>query len=114
MSDSDSNDGDEINKKLLKKKSKTVELMDIQENEEENSESLDIAQDLQTANEIIEETLSQLPNVDLGEDFVWEEVINKSHKISIPNAKTTEIIINQQIDDVTWSKGQVPGLQVCY
>lgn len=101
LSDSDSNDAEN----LSKKKKNGAEPMNLQE-----SELFDIVQEKSNINQVVEETLSQLPKVDLGEDFDWDEIVNKN---TTPSASKDPVNqVNHQIDDVTWSKGHVLGLQV--
>ncbi|OXU25513.1 hypothetical protein TSAR_009331 [Trichomalopsis sarcophagae] len=119
LSDSDSNDADaeHFDKRILKPKDKAPEMMDIAEldnedNIENNSELFDLAPNPITNHQVVEETLSQLPKVDLGEDFDWEEIVNKSNKSNGVKTESSEVILDKiTVTDVAWSKGQVPGLQ---
>lgn len=119
LSDSDSNDVDEFNKKKKKQEGNMIKNMDVQEIASESSEPFDLPRNI-VVKTVTEDTLSQLPKVDLGEDFDWQEIVNKSStsnnistEITINKLQSTEITTNKEkITDVMWSKGQVPGLQV--
>lgn len=115
LSDSDSNDADEFNKRVLQPKDKAPEMMDIAElaNENDDSELFDLASNALLKDQVVEETLSQLPKVDLGDDFDWEEIVGKSNKLNDKKTENSEITPEKiTVTDVAWSKGQVSGLQV--
>lgn len=115
LSDSDSNDADEFKKRVRKPKNEAPIMMDITEleNEDNNSELFDLAKNTDSNHHNVEETLSQLPKVDLGEDFDWEEIVNKGNKSNDEKTESSEVILDKiTVTDIAWSKGQVPGLQV--
>lgn len=59
------------------------------------------------------ERLSQLPVVDLGEDFDFEKVFEKENISTNENKNNlNEIREKKQISLEAWSKGHVPGLRV--
>ncbi|XP_058804620.1 DNA mismatch repair protein MutL-like isoform X2 [Phymastichus coffea] len=107
LSDSDSNDVENFNNK------KNNEIGFVEMSEIESSELFDIVEN-EAIKDAVEETLSQLPKVDLGEDFDWQEIMNrnKNSNDQEKNSDGPANIRNHQIDDLVWSKGQVPGLQV--
>ncbi|KAL7288130.1 hypothetical protein TKK_0017793 [Trichogramma kaykai] len=115
LSDSDSNDGIRVTKNFNKKK-KISGINSVPENENE-SELFDFA----PQTKIIEdkpETLSQLPVVDLGEDFDWEEIINKAtinketdKTASLPTHEISQKISNLPNSHESWSKGHIVGLE---
>lgn len=108
LSESES-DEDKSNKKKKTKKNTSSEVI---ETKKDVPESPCFELPLQT--EIIEETLSQLPKVDLGEDFDWQEIVNKN-PTSASKGEGEEVINNSnQVSDLAWSKGQVPGLEVIF
>ena len=127
LSDSDSNDADELKKNGTSKRIDPT-MPVIQEVQNNNSEPFDLIPNVRRVESDIE-TLSQLPIVNLGEDFDWEEIVNKSKETpknssvsEVTNSKTSpeklnncenqKIINNKPFSSEDWSRGQVPGLQV--
>lgn len=61
-----------------------------------------------------EERLSQLPVVDLGEDFDWQDIVNKcNQKLKEKESEESEFP-DKDTNDLMWSKGQIPGINVRY
>ncbi|KAJ8686741.1 hypothetical protein QAD02_022535 [Eretmocerus hayati] len=112
LSDSESNDEKEFEpgERSNKKRSEQPQVMKVSQTSSEDSDIFEYATSLPIKVPIIEETLSQLPKVDLGEDFALDEILNKGNKASIPEVETTDSP-DQQDPEIAWSKGHVPGLQ---
>jgi hypothetical protein len=72
------------------------------------SELFDSTHDILEKDEIMD-SLTQLPCVDLGEDFDLKDIVNKTLLTS-----GTAISTAQQISNVSWSKGHISGLQVYF
>lgn len=110
LSDSES-DEDKLNRKEETLKNNLPEAQTTKQSDVPESPLFDLP--LQTM--IIEETLSQLPKVDLGEDFDWQEIINKNNHVTTSNDKPEEVInTHPPTSDLAWSKGQIPGLEVIF
>ncbi|XP_023245678.1 PMS1 protein homolog 1-like [Copidosoma floridanum] len=110
---SDVDTDDELKKKSKDAHTNASEATETASTQSSESESFDLGIGHLNKNQMMkieEERFSQLPVVDLGDDFDWREIVTRCNKNLMEKDSLNESEV-REVSDIMWSRGQIPGLQ---